>query len=764
MAETDDVLEPGDTSQAEWLKINEPKAQPASLAPELPKPGDAVDGVLENIGKFGAPVLATVAIADEAVEAAGRLKQVLGGRRKEGEPEEHFDWEKNEAKLLKIVDKEKGGRPFSSSRAAELTDERDTYWEEHKVEHITAEDKKAVGNLIDDQVKRYDSDGLVPGTKSDDPLQLFLEDVDRKIEVYTNGSQKDPIKASWWRGVRINVEQRCLKAELSLRAKIPGGEAEEVEERIKELGIELKYLVWGGNKEATRSRWSQLAARYAQWLMDNDSSLKAGAETMRQAEAAARVQQTPIAPGFNPSDLKEMFGSGATYKDFIRRILNQDGHHTTWTDFPPPWYKNLPDDLKTQAELYETLANGAYVKKSSGQVKLEPVQNNEALRMLDVRDLRKFYESAGGREALQTLMGKYFELYADDFGYKWVRLKGYGKSRYGDKKEYEETRVAITNASALDGFKKETWEKIKGLSGVVNEAKRMGLQDEGGAEIVAKGKVANAWNFIYNSHVVEAADVDRFLPPGAPSYVEQVRAEFHPLSKIKAKMKITGDGDPGLEREAWGGAVGAWLAEHATDRDLRRKVESGEIRPYPETLFASMLELIGEENGASLAESLITKNEINWGEIKPQELIGYYGDLWSAATSLYTYATAPDSAQGKTQAGDNNLKWKAWGVDLANSFAKLRKTPVGVYCSDEEALFWMVANSLPVNIKSRNLSISGKEYPDLDIAIKNMLGERLRYTKFDPKTRTFREDQQVVGRIQARIGATIVRSFFSGIK
>ncbi|MEK7091097.1 MAG: hypothetical protein AAB887_01140 [Patescibacteria group bacterium] len=197
---------------------------------------------------------------------------------------EAFDWEKNEAELMKIVDKEKGGRPFSSSRAAELTGERDAYWEEHKGEHITAEDKNAAGNLIDDQVRRYDSDGLVPGAKPGDPLQLFLEDVDRKIGVYTNGSQKDPVKASWWRGVRVNVEQRCLRAELSLRTKIPGGEAEEVGERIKELGIESKYLVWGRNKDATKGRWNQLAARHTQWLMENDPGLKDGVEARKRAE------------------------------------------------------------------------------------------------------------------------------------------------------------------------------------------------------------------------------------------------------------------------------------------------------------------------------------------------------------------------------------------------------------------------------------------------------------------------------------------------
>ncbi|MEK7163515.1 MAG: hypothetical protein AAB768_00025, partial [Patescibacteria group bacterium] len=516
-----------------------------------------------------------------------------------------------------------------------------------------------------------------------------------------------------------------------------------------------------------RGKWGQLAARHTRWLMKNDSDLIAGAEAKRQAEAAARVQQPPATSGFMPADLKEMFGTGAKYEDFIRRILKQDGAHTNWTDFPPPWYKNLPDHLKTQAEFYESLANGSYVKKRSGQVKLEPVQNNEALPALDIRDFKQFYESPGGEESLRFLMVNYFELYTDKkFGYKWVRLKGYGKSLSGDVDDYEKTRTAITDASALDSFKRTTWEQIQKLPGVISEATQMGLPEETGAEIVAKGKVANAWNFIYISHVVEAADVDRFLPPGAPSYVEQIRAEFHPLSKIKAKMKITGEGDPALEREAWGGAVGAWLAEHATDRDLRKKIKDGDIRPYPETLFASMLELIGEKDGASIAESLITNRDIIWGDITPQELIGYYGDLWSAATTLYTYATAPDSAQGKTQAGDNDLKWKAWGVEPANAFAKLRKTPLGLYCSDEEALFWMVANSLPVNTKSRNLSISTRAYPHLDITIENMLGERLWYVKpaKNKKGWTFKEDRGVVGRIKERTGATIARSFLSGIK
>lgn len=580
------------------------------------------------------------------------------------------------------------------------------------------------------------------------------------------------------RGVYSNL-QDTLSRDLAFYEDDANGTMDEKrqgEARLKQIYLGMEDMVPGTLRSLGKSLYTARAA----------AREKLAFEMMqKQAEAAARVQQAPAAPGFNPADLKEMFGSGAKYEDFIRRILKQDGAHTNWTDFPPPWYKNLPDELKTQAEFYESLANGSYVKKRSGQVKLEPVQNNEALPALDIRELRKFYESAGGRVAIESLMKEYFELYTDDFGYKWVRLKGYTdykkaeaeineenkkmrkdaikiKEAKDKQKTYVDMKLNITDAGLIDITKKRIWGEIKALPGVIKEAKDMGLQGEDAAETVAKGKVANAWNFIYISHVVEAADVDRYLYPGAPSYVEQVRAEFHPLSKIKAKMKITTEGDPGLEREAWGGAVGAWLAEHATDEDLRRKVASGEIRPYPETLFASMLELIGEKDGASIAERLITGGDIVWKNITPQELIGYYGDLWSAATSIYAYATG--GGEGKTQAGDNSPKWKAWGVDLANSFAKLRKTPVGVYCSDEEALFWMVANSLPVNIKNGNLSISNKGYPHLDITVDAMLGERLRYTRFDKSDKLFKEDRGVVGRIKKRIGATIAKSFLSGIK
>ena len=487
-----------------------------------------------------------------------------------------------------------------------------------------------------------------------------------------------------------------------------------------------------------------------------------------QAETVARAQQPPAQAGYSSTDLKEMFGTGAKYEDFIRRILKQDGAHTNWTDFPPPWYKNLPDDLKSQAEFYESLANGSYVKKKYGQVKLEAVQNNEALSALDKRELMLFYESPGGREALERMMKRYFEFQDDKYGNRWIRLKGYNSHMNGDDALYEITKKGITDAKTIDDFKKELWRSLQTHEDIIREAERMGLGREEGPEIVARGKVANAWNFLYISHIVESADIDRDLAPGSPSYVEQVRANFHPLAKIKVKLITDSAIDkgkiPGVAREAWGGGVGAWLVEHGTNSELRRQVYEGKIRPYPKILFASMIELVGWHEGGdkkaeftSLAEALLNKREIkkeDWTYIEGQELIGQYNDWWSAAGKVYEYATGGE----KTQAGRPE-QWRNWGVDLANAWAKLRGLDVNIapYMSDEEALFWTIVNSLLIDQKKLNLNISKTAYPQLDITIKAMLSDRLMYVA-DSSDGKVKRDPDLVRKINKRIGADFLRA------
>lgn len=215
---------------------------------------------------------------------------------------ETFDWGENDRDLMKIVRKEKV-RPLSprdEALALDLTEKRDGYWDEHKGEHITSQDKKTVGDLVHSQIEHYDRDKAVVGLDSGDPLSSVLEEVDRKISVYSSEAQNDPVKVGWWRGVRINIEKKCLEAELKASKRALIGDAEELEERIEELKIESKYLVWGNNKEASQGQWRRLASKHVEWLATHD------AEYVR-AEAMARVQ----------------VGSGGDTAEILRRLLEQ---------------------------------------------------------------------------------------------------------------------------------------------------------------------------------------------------------------------------------------------------------------------------------------------------------------------------------------------------------------------------------------------------------------------------------------------------------
>gem|GEM_PF-4035887 len=98
----EDELEPGDTPQTEWLKKNEPETLPSGAKQKSEVPGviEVVDKVLEVAGKVVTPILATVALADEATEAAEELRQVVGGRKKEAEPGVLSHFEKLQQRIL----------------------------------------------------------------------------------------------------------------------------------------------------------------------------------------------------------------------------------------------------------------------------------------------------------------------------------------------------------------------------------------------------------------------------------------------------------------------------------------------------------------------------------------------------------------------------------------------------------------------------------------------------------------------------------------
>ncbi|TSC87978.1 MAG: hypothetical protein G01um101416_293 [Microgenomates group bacterium Gr01-1014_16] len=469
-------------------------------------------------------------------------------------------------------------------------------------------------------------------------------------------------------------------------------------------------------------------------------------------EAGVSHGQPPITgqdPDAITKALERAMGRGTGYGDFIRRIKGQSAAHTNWTDFPPRWYQELDQEAKDQAELYESLANGAYVKKLYGPTNLEAVQKNEALPAIGKLDIQQFYETAGGREALEQLVQRYFE--QDDS----PEPNGTFRVRFKNKEAMEE----FCDISKFTKAKEGVAMGLIAHEGIANEAGMFNVEPK----VVAEGKVANAWNLIFLSHLAESADKDRKLPPGTPVYSEQVRTEFHPLAKIKAKLKLHKTDEEAAETiESWGGSLGNWLAENGMQPSIREKLGQPGMTPFPETMFVSMLEVIGEKGGPSLAERLINGEAIQWDKVEAQEFKGYYGDLWSSVTTVNEYVTG-DEKKRALPAKTTSAMEEAWGVDLANALAKIRGSEVGKYLgryiNTPESLGWIEANCLGVDQDSRNLRLEKRPY--LFAVISNMTNSRLKHV-VDPLTGEKYVDNSLDKKIQSILKASGITSVFSG--
>ncbi|HOZ80806.1 MAG TPA: hypothetical protein PK370_01135 [Candidatus Woesebacteria bacterium] len=350
--------------------------------------------------------------------------------------------------------------------------------------------------------------------------------------------------------------------------------------------------------------------------------------------------------------------SESTYDTFTTAEFLQQPIQLQVDTFPPSWFKNPPEWFSgTEADWQQiirariNLTNASYVKQEVAAMDGEKAKNNNYLKLSE-RELGLLYELPGVRHSMETIVNDFFEANVDpESGAFFLKLSKQSIDRVSWK-------------DRLASFKEYQNELIKKLV-------------ENGLEAInARAAVAIAWNFLYVSNVFESADEDREISGGSGNvFGEQIRAMMHPLSKAQRKFGVQPDLDAdsrsqGTE-EGWGGNVGAWFADMMTWDDTRpnfiRALQTGELRPYPERIGASMCELLKVKVGSqemSMAQALLEQRKISFGKTD-SNLFGDYGDKWDTFFKFYLYATGKNLLDIRKNIDD-------WSNSLADVLAKVR--------------------------------------------------------------------------------------------
>ncbi len=256
---------------------------------------------------------------------------------------ENEEWNRDMQKLAELCRQEERGAQLPSEEKEKkvLRDRINEMWDKFKgpdteiQRHDTWKD--AVAGVIDDIIKR-DADvkkerekALVPQGAPDryNPLSLAEEYLDRTInEIVRKGEdgnpppdEEDSIKLDWYRGVKRNVQEAALKAELALYSDLglenrPGWDiiVGETKKSLAKLKLEIDYLNFGdGIRDNTKRRLAGLATRYVDYIQtegDQAEALKkVNEDKQKAAERAEREKSKPVDKGAesitNPEYLKK---------------------------------------------------------------------------------------------------------------------------------------------------------------------------------------------------------------------------------------------------------------------------------------------------------------------------------------------------------------------------------------------------------------------------------------------------------------------------
>lgn len=390
---------------------------------------------------------------------------------------------------------------------------------------------------------------------------------------------------------------------------------------------------------------------------------------------------------------EQMQQFGSTYELFINAEWLQAPIRTDFENWPPTWFRELSADEQRLIRTRTQLANAAFIKIRVGNRDARAAQENEFL-LLPREEFQLLYDMPGVKKALEGLVEELFEPHE-------TQTDAYFKPKLKEG--------AAKKLERLDEFRENIQRKIRA------DFIRLG-QGKSEAEINSKAAVSAAWNFFYLCNAIESADYQRKAPFNR-CMGEQVRTLMHPAAKARGKFVKEEVEKIGTE-EGWGGRLGVWLADRATyDPNFKRKLINDEIHPFPETLFASLLELTPVEQlkdqagnvirEVTLAEKLYKKERIDFGpsnEVIPVEIFGNYQDTWDTALK------AADFVLGAKPI-DTSKPWKETlpllASELADIIAKMRGKPLKEHYENPEFLLYCICNSVGVLEYTSELILRG---------------------------------------------------------
>lgn len=282
----------------------------AREATTLVAAGIGLGEVLEMMGldpDSAKAVAKVVKIAEEAknkkqagAEEPEQKNQPIPEEKEKQKEKSGEEWEKIQTRMGQLADKELKGEKMLPSEMAEkekLKKVREKMWEEFKgpeddpigQRHYPWKDQAAgeIDGLIKEDEEAEKNRKMMPDANfdRDNPLNKMMGSLDTRIDFLRNldkgggkpRTEEEAMQLSWLQGVKRNIEESALQAELALyqKLKLTGdpawrGRIDEISARLRVLGVETEYLNIGkGVREATIHRMSDLSSRYVKYLEDN---------------------------------------------------------------------------------------------------------------------------------------------------------------------------------------------------------------------------------------------------------------------------------------------------------------------------------------------------------------------------------------------------------------------------------------------------------------------------------------------------------------
>lgn len=420
---------------------------------------------------------------------------------------------------------------------------------------------------------------------------------------------------------------------------------------------------------------------------------------------------------------EQLFGV-STYAGFVEAEFRMRPIRLDVDGYPPGWFQSLPYDEQVAVRARAMMANAAETKYRVANKDPEAAMNNPHLR-LEREELDKICRLPGVESVLSEMFLNFFEI---------RRING---------------RNALVLKEGAEGFLNK-FEQFR--QNRIKDLLERGIVEN---EVDAKAAVAMVWNLMYLGNVFESADYRRKIKPNPYVIGEQVRAVFHPLRKLRAKVLKEKEEEQGTE-EGWGGPLGTWLAERvAHDRKFRREFKEGRIKPMPVTLMASLFDVIRLSDRRTLAEALAAGETINWYDPEiPVELFGVQGDLWDSALKAYFILTGKNPIDPQRPG--------VWAGQLADIVSKMRLTQAKLGKDERRRDFglrmdydrpdfylWAICSSVGLRYYGSELRLALPAGVDEDAFIQKLLTPRLA----DKQTRDYLRVA-----LQSGTGAGIVRA------